>query len=285
MRQYNQPMFTIITVCFNEKENIQRTIESVLCQSYEDYEYILCDGGSSDGTLEIAKAYQNDFERKGIRYHIHSEKDGGIYFGMNIGVALSTGMYLNFMNAGDEFHNREVLAEISQHVQESAADILYGDIIKIERGYGKREIGNIQGIKEGMSFCHQAMFIKSELLRLHPYNTRYRIVADYEFTLSMWKQGKKFAHVNVIVANFRAGGISTTDVEKVTEEYCDVKAKANVAFDYQKNLKSAKSDFYKWKIKNNLPKAIWKPYNCVRARKNTIEKLGEKEIESWNFYK
>lgn len=93
-------LFSIITVCFNEEDTIRKTIESVLNQTFCNYEYIVCDGGSTDGTLKIVESYRAAFENKKIRFIVHSEKDGGIYFGMNIGVRLSNGTYLNFLNCG-----------------------------------------------------------------------------------------------------------------------------------------------------------------------------------------
>ena len=164
-------LFSIITVCFNEENNIRKTIESVLNQSFSDYEYIICDGGSTDDTLKIVESYQDAFKKKGIRYLIHSEKDGGIYFGMNIGIALSNGKYLNFMNAADTFHSPTVLQEAARYLQRSDADILYGDAFYIIRHYARLSVSDISRIEKGMPFCHQAMFIKQELLQLHPYDT------------------------------------------------------------------------------------------------------------------
>ena len=266
MAQSSRVEFSIITVCFNEEDAIRKTIESVLKQTYLNYEYIVCDGGSTDDTLKIVESYRNEFEKKGIRFIVHTEKDGGIYYGMNNGVRRSNGAYLNFLNAGDQFHNDEVLYKISHRIRKHDIDILYGDIVKIERGYGKKQIGSLQTIEKGMSICHQAMFVKAELMKDHPYDTHYKIVADYEFTLSMWKQRKKFVHIDEIVVNFRAGGVSTTQVEKIAKEYCEVQEKEGIAFDYQSKFSTTNRNLKKENIKNKIPFFIWQIYNHMRGR-------------------
>ena len=260
-------IFSVITVCFNEENSIRKTIESVLKQDFDLYEYIICDGGSTDGTLAIAESYRDSFEKKGVDYQIHSERDGGLYFGMNIGIALAKGEYLNFLNAGDEFHDATTLSMMNQTIQKNSADIFYGDIIKIERKYGKYEAGSISKIREGMSICHQAMFIKAGLLRLHPYDTRYRIVADYEFTLSMWQQGKKFFHVDAPVANFSAGGLSTTQFERIAEEYAEIQSNAKIDSNYRKKLNDTRRNYELEKKKKKLPQWIWELYNRMHGRK------------------
>ena len=118
-----------------------------------------------------------------------------------------------------------------------------------------------------MSICHQAMFIKSELMKEHPYNTHYKIVADYDFTLSMWKQGKRFVHIDEIVVNFRAGGVSTTQVERITKEYCEVQEKEGIAFDYRNRFGATNKNLKHENIKKKIPFFMWAIYNRVRGRK------------------
>lgn len=259
-------LFSIITVCFNEEKNIQKTIESVLNQSFSDYEYIICDGGSTDDTLKIIESYQDAFKKKGIRYLIHSEKDGGIYFGMNIGVALSTGKYLNFMNAADAFHAPTVLQEAASYLRSGDVDILYGDALHIVRHYSWLDVGKISLIEKGMPFCHQAMFIKQKLLRQHPYDTTYRIAADYEFVLAMWMQKRKFARADIIVADFSFGGISSTQREQLVEEDAVIALKYNLPFDYAAKLKTARKNSRRDKLRDQCPKYLWSFFNWIRGR-------------------
>lgn len=263
----SKKVFSVITVCYNEEASIHKTIESVLKQEFDSFEYIICDGGSTDNTLQIAQSYRSAFEKRGIPFAIHSEKDGGIYFGMNNGVHRAEGRYLNFMNAGDELHDEKVLYQMDKVLGKESVDILYGDIIRVERHYGKHVVGNIAGIEQGMSICHQAMFIKAELLREHPYNTDYSVVADYDFTLSMYQKNKRFLHADITVANFRAGGVSTTQVESIAREYEEIKAKAGLNYDYEKKLQSTQIGYEKQKKKEKIPMWIWALYSRLRGRK------------------
>lgn len=269
MKQKNQPMFSIITVCFNEKKHIQKTIESVLNQSCQDYDYIICDGGSTDGTLEVVESYRIDFERKGIRYYVHSEKDGGIYFGMNKGVSLATGQYLNFMNAGDGFYNEAVLQNVSCEIQKCNSDIFYGDVVVTEKGYGKLSVGDDRQILERMSISHQAMFIKAQLLRNHPYDVKYKSAADWDFTLSMKQENKSFYKMDLVIAYFSAGGVSTMNYQTNIDESSKVAESHGLPFDYQRKLKEAKKNYKRAKQKEMLPEWLWEIYNRARGRKST----------------
>ena len=103
---------TIVTVCFNEELNISRTIESALNQTSSDFEYIICDGGSKDKTVEIARSYIGAFEKKGVKYIINSEKDKGIYDGLNKGIDLASEQYIYFLNAGDWFCSDNIVEKV-----------------------------------------------------------------------------------------------------------------------------------------------------------------------------
>ena len=119
---------SIITVAFNEEKNIKKTIESVLNQTSDSFEYIICDGKSADKTVEIAKEYKNTFAEKGISYIINSEKNKGIYDGMNKGIDLATGDYIFFLNAGDWFYSDDVIENV---VEVGAVSYLAEKVVKI----------------------------------------------------------------------------------------------------------------------------------------------------------
>lgn len=117
------PIISVITVCYNAVANIEETMLSVLNQRYDKVEYIVIDGGSKDGTLDVIKKYANK-----LAYWI-SEPDKGIYDAMNKGIAKATGDWINFMNAGDKFINEEVLNKSFVSRYSDDVDILYGDVI------------------------------------------------------------------------------------------------------------------------------------------------------------
>lgn len=257
---------TVITVCYNEEDYIRDTIKSVLVQNSLEYEYIICDGGSTDSTLEIAESFKTQFRAKGINYLISSERDGGVYFGMNKGIKMAEGDYLNFLNAGDQYNNSNVLDTVISEIDKKKADIIFGDIVFVERGYGKLITGDEGLLNEGMSICHQSMFIKATLMKEQPYNTNYRIVSDYDFTLRMKKAGKIFYHIDAVIANYRSGGLSTTQVDQIAKEYTDIKRNMGLPYNYKLALKNAKKNLMVDEIKNKIPYCIWSIYNKMKRR-------------------
>ena len=194
--------YSIITVNYNNKEGLRKTIESVVHQSFRDFEFIVIDGGSTDGSAEVLKEYDAQ-----ISYWV-SEPDGGIYQGMNKGIKKATGEYLNFMNSGDCFHSPDVLDTIKKH----QGDIICGKVLK---GNAKSPSGprkstiTLVDLMRG-SLPHQAMFIKRELLLKHPYDENYRILSDWKFCIeTIVFDNCSFSNVDVIVADYDTSGIST----------------------------------------------------------------------------
>lgn len=166
---------SIITVVYNMVDEIEATILSVINQTYSNLEYIIIDGGSVDGTVEIIKKYNEK-----ITFWI-SEPDGGIYDAMNKGVSKSTGTYCNFMNAGDCFYNNTVLEKIFS--RERTEDVLHGATItdkgRVTLPIAAQDLSLFFFYRTSLG--HQASFIRTELLRKHPYDTKYPVVADIKF--------------------------------------------------------------------------------------------------------
>jgi len=169
---------TIITICRNEADSIRQTIESVLSQTYEDFEYIVIDGASSDGTAEIIASYA---ER--LAYWV-SEKDSGIYAAMNKGIRKARGEYLLFLNGGDSLFSADVLSRVFNLGR--SEDILYGDMMKAKDG--EQYLSSLAGYSDKPFFLfthtlpHQGSFIKSSLFEtLGLYDESYRLMGDYEF--------------------------------------------------------------------------------------------------------
>ena len=202
------PKISVITVSYNAEKTIERTIQSVQSQTYDDFEYILVDGNSKDKTLEIAGKYK-DFIKKWI-----SEPDKGLYDAMNKGVLLAQGEYIVFLNADDVFASNDVLKDMAKHLD--GHDIVYGnidfhDLKTNEHNIRKQNYMNKAVLCAGTMF-HPAEFIKRNLLEnLGGFDLRFKIVADYEFNLrAILKNKAKIKYADVTVTVFAQGeGLSS----------------------------------------------------------------------------
>ena len=169
--------YSIITVNYNNKNGLQETIESVIHQTYRDFEYIVIDGGSTDGSIDVLEKYSDQ-----ITYWI-SEKDNGIYSGMNKGIAASTGEYLNFMNSGDRFYNNQVLEHLTQHLDK---DIIVGRDYHYNTKTGQGFATILPKRISMLTFYiqtlpHQSTFFRKELFKDCLYDENLRIVSDIKF--------------------------------------------------------------------------------------------------------
>ena len=196
------PTFSIITVCYNEAAHIRETLESIVSQTCKDYEWIVVDGGSTDGTKDILEQYADHFA------WWCSEPDKGIYNGMNKGVAHATGEYVIFMNGGDIFHDSEVLAAISQAGLDT--DVIEGLAVRMDNGETLRHHDPDLAHKlltDGIS--HQSAFTRRELLVKYPYDERYKIVADWKFWLqTLLRDRCSFKFLDIIVADTDMTGVT-----------------------------------------------------------------------------
>lgn len=198
--------YSIITINFNNKDGLRKTIESVVNQTYEDFEYIIIDGGSTDGSVEVIKEYADK-----IDYWV-SEPDKGIYNAMNKGILQSHGEYLNFMNSGDCFYDKDVLDNCSSFLQ---YDIVSGNII-----IGKNiSLWNWEGEEITMmllysgSLAHPASFIRSCLFKNSLYDETLKIVSDWKFFIEkLILENCSFKKISLNIATFDDSGISTTNM-------------------------------------------------------------------------
>ncbi|MCR5420163.1 MAG: glycosyltransferase [Lachnospiraceae bacterium] len=209
MKNTNKPCVSVITVCRNPGKTIIKTIESVLAQDFDDFEYIIQDGGSDDGTLNTINEYKELFDKRGIYFNVLSVPDNGIYDGMNKAVIRASGTWINYMNAGDCFYNSTVLTDIFSKSNYPNAAILYGDAVECEYGHYYMFRKAFDQIEERMPFSHQSAFINRELMSRYPYKTNYKIGADYDFLLSMYKKGFFFRDTGVITCIISKDGISS----------------------------------------------------------------------------
>ena len=206
------PLITVITVVFNGANDIEETIKSVINQTYSNIEYIIIDGGSTDGTLAIIKKYAND-----IAYW-ESNKDNGIYDAMNRGIELATGDWINFMNSGDRFFDKDVLSQISVNL---SSGLIYGDhaIYKNDPVKYKSYVAGDNISNRNLPYCHQSMFAESLLLKKIRFDCSYKIASDYNQYLIFKKINANIKHVSVTVALYLDGGLSTRSRLDLILEY------------------------------------------------------------------
>lgn len=201
----NKPLITIITVCYNAVETIEKTILSVISQTYLNIEYIVIDGGSTDGTIDIINKYEDK-----ITYWI-SESDKGIYDAMNKGIKLATGEWINFMNCGDSFYSNLTVENVFNQA-DSNSDIIYGDtniILDIGEFIKKGTVATSQNY---MPFVHQSSFARTSLMKKYGFDTKYRICADRNFFFCAFRHNFKFQYIDQVISNYEAEiGISSVN--------------------------------------------------------------------------
>lgn len=199
--------FSVVTVCYNEEKTIGATIESVLSQEYEDYEYVIMDGGSSDATLEIISKYADS-----SKIRLYSEPDSGLYNAMNKSLDHISADYVIFMNSGDLFFDNMVLADTAPLL---GADIVYGNAHKrcesgdyIEKYKGTR-FEPYKMMLCGAFFCHQAQFTKTSIMKSYRFRESHKITADYDFIVRALAGKCSFSHIDRVICSFdNDGGIS-----------------------------------------------------------------------------
>ena len=215
-----KPVLSVITIVYNNVRDIERTMLSVLNQTYDAIEYIVVDGASNDGTLEVIKRYEDRLAK------LISEKDKGIYDAMNKGLALAAGDYVIFMNSGDEFYGNDTVAKVFATAAD--ADIYYGEteMVNDEReSLGQRrhtvpDKFNWRSFKYGMSVSHQAIYIKRVLTE--PYDMRYQLSADIDWIIRAAKKAKKIVKVEGYVAKYLVGGMSKAKHKQSLLERFDI---------------------------------------------------------------
>jgi glycosyltransferase involved in cell wall biosynthesis len=208
----DRPLVTVITVVFNAAQQIEATLQSVLAQTYDNIEYLVIDGGSDDGTLDILRKYEDR-----IDYWV-SEPDAGIYDAMNKGVDLASGAWINFMNAGDSlFDAHTINALFSDPEKTRGVDVIFGDVVMIYPQYGGmskvKKAGQLRDLWKGMQFSHQSVLIATAYQKRNKFNPAYRLAADFGVLYSAYRQNRSFCYAGQVLASTRADGLS--DVQRV----------------------------------------------------------------------
>lgn len=207
---------SVITVCLNSVKTIERTIQSVIKQSYDGLEYIVIDGGSSDGTVEIIKRYEEY-----IAYWI-SEKDDGLYDAMNKGLAKATGEIIAFLNS-DDWYEEGTLAKVNRYYEKCDPMILTGKVKILQKGkwtkYTNILDNDRENLRMAMIYRQPATFARREVFsRFGGFQACYKIAADFDWMLRMYDSGVKIMCVEDVFTNFSSTGISNTDTDRTIKE-------------------------------------------------------------------
>lgn len=201
---------SIITVVYNNKDTISDTIESVLNQTYQDIEFIVIDGLSSDGTLDVIKRYEKRISK------VLSEEDSGIYDAMNKGISVSSGEVIGFINADDMLYSNQCIEKLMHHFNDDY-DVVYGDKIYVDRNdtsklirYWKAGSFDKNKYRYGWMTPHLSTYIKREVYEKNGgFDLRFKIAADYELMLRfLYKNNLKVKYHPEVIAKMRAGGVS-----------------------------------------------------------------------------
>jgi len=209
---------SIITSVFNNAKHIENAINSVLSQTYKNIEYIVVDGASTDGTINIVNKY-----KKKIDIFV-TEPDKGIYDGLNKGIKLATGDIIAFLHSDDEYYSNNVIEKVIRTFQEKNCEGVYGDLIYVnERDeivrYWKSGEFSIEKLKKGWMPPHPALFFKKEIYDKYGlFSLEYKIAADYDFILRVLKNNPKLYYIPEVLYKMRLGGESNKSIKNIIQK-------------------------------------------------------------------
>ena len=221
-----RPLISIVTVCFNSERHLAQAMESVARQTYDDIEYIVVDGNSSDGTLDIIRSFEGRF---GDRLRWISEPDDGIYDAMNKGIGVARGELVGLLNSDDAYAPDAVERIVSGWLRAGRPSAIYGDVEVMDEAGVTVRLERASHVGPGdfpreMPMCHQSLFVTADTYaRLGGFDTRYRILGDYEFLLRMVRAKERFARIDGPVARFRLGGACNSNTLDMNREREDIR--------------------------------------------------------------
>lgn len=211
-RNLERPLISIVTVCLNSKKTISRTINSLLNQTNRSFEYIVVDGGSTDGTVELITSFEPFFRKYSIAFRWESVKDNGIYDAMNKGITLSKGTFVALLNSDDWYDSDTIENVINTFADNPDIGVFHGIVKFWKNDYFHTLHGASEHFIENGSFPpHSTCFIKKKVYDLiGPYDTSFPIAADYDMLIRIKKAGVKFFNIEKVLCNFSMHGASST---------------------------------------------------------------------------
>ena len=259
---------SIITVCYNSAKTIEQTIKSVFGQTYKNIEYIIIDGGSTDGTLDIIKKHESQ-----LGYWV-SEPDNGIYDAMNKGLAKVTGDIVGIINS-DDWYDEKTVENVIARFSQGDCDVVHGDIVRVYEDIDLQvrcQPAADEHIWHKTAFYHPTWFVKKSIYDKYGFfRSEFIIAGDYELTLRLYTNGVKFRYLPDDLVYFRIGGASTQqiytgyrEIKDISIEYGYSKIKARLWYlrhiilrriyisIYKRNFKSVLKTYFKYTNKNRL---------------------------------
>ena len=217
---HNTPKVTIITVVYNAAPLLEKTILNIIGQSYPNIEYVIIDGASTDGSLDIINKYKDKIT------FWSSEPDEGLYDAMNKGLMAASGDYVWFINAGDTIYEPDTCQRIFDRADD-LADIYYGDTMIVDYRYNEIGLRRLRppkeltwkSFKKGMLVCHQSILLKRELA--NPFNTKYKHSADFNWVIEALKKTTYIRNTHLILSAFLDGGQSKSNIRPSLKERFD----------------------------------------------------------------
>jgi glycosyltransferase involved in cell wall biosynthesis len=220
-----EPLISVVTVCFNSINTIERTFKSILNQTYSNIEYIVVDGKSTDGTVELIKEYADHFKKRNIIFKWKSEKDNGIYDAMNKGLEMTTGELIGIINSDDYYQDLALETISAEYLKDSSYDVYHGLLNYYNSGKLSMIKGGDSSVLTHHMIEHPTCFLKKKTYEKHGFfNCKYKYVADYELLCRVKKNGGKFKLIDKVIANFYDGGAgdcldSVVEALKLKHEY------------------------------------------------------------------
>ncbi|MDD3021036.1 MAG: glycosyltransferase family 2 protein [Alphaproteobacteria bacterium] len=253
---------SIITITFNNRTGLKKTAQSILSQTCTDYEWIIIDGASTDGTQDDFPLYKTA--------QITSEPDHGIYDAMNKGIKAATGKYIIFMNAGDQFATPEILQSVSEETAGQFFDLVYGDSYEEQ----EQEIPFYKSAKpatsihHGLFTHHQSIFYNRLSLEDLRYDTKYKIAADYDLTLRFLQRHDQSLYIAEPICIYEGGGISQTQIELGRHEQYLSRKLAGVP-EWKNRTITTKQKAASF-LRRLFPNLYWKTRSFIRGQSPSV---------------
>lgn len=209
-----RPLISVVTICYNASSTIEETILSVINQSLCDFEYVIVDGGSTDGTLKIIEKYRDRVDV------LLSESDGGIYNAMNKAAGLASGQYIIYMNSNDVFSSEDILQRVSLTIGDDDYSIIYGDYF-LRINNNKYLVRSLPKTKGAIVTSHQAIFCKTSLVLQIKFDENLKLAADYKLVCSLLVLGPHLC-LNFPICVMEGVGFSSDKKNQILGEYFEV---------------------------------------------------------------